>query len=257
LISPSVDRLAVSVNDYIWLRFWLLLATQIMIGWMMVDRSDAYRELAALIASRSGGDGTARLPAERELAVELGVSRSAVRHAIGVLQAQGRVSREVGRGTFLLSGDVSGVGGGVLGVGDFSPADVMLVRRMFEPQVMPLVVAWATARDFAEMDRCLDGGDHAPGFEEFEHWDAALHRSIVAASRSPLLVRLYSQVELARRGRVWGDMKRRSASPGHRAEYQHDHLAIVAALKSRDADAAVAAMRAHLARVSSHLLGAE
>jgi GntR family transcriptional regulator, uxu operon transcriptional repressor len=219
----------------------------------MVDRSDAYQELAALIVSRSGGDGAAaRLPAERDLAVELGVSRSAVRHAMGVLEAQGRISREVGRGTFLRPG---GPGGG--GHDDFSPADVMLVRRMFEPQVMPLVVAWATARDFAEMDHCLDGGDRAPGFEEFEQWDAALHRTIVAASRSPLLVRLYSQVELARRGRVWGDMKRRSASPEHRAEYHRDHLEIVAALKSRDADTAMAAMRAHLARVASHLLGAE
>jgi GntR family transcriptional regulator, uxu operon transcriptional repressor len=226
----------------------------------MVDRSEAYQELAALIVSRSGGDGiAARLPAERELAAELGVSRSAVRQAMGVLEAQGRISREVGRGTFLRSGDASGRADGAVGGGqdDFSPADVMLVRRMFEPQVMPLVVAWATARDFAEMDRCLDGGDHAPGFEEFEQWDAALHRTIVAASRSPLLVRLYSQVELARRGRVWGDMKRRSASPEHRAEYQRDHAEIVTALKSRDAETAVAAMRAHLARVSSHLLGAE
>jgi GntR family uxuAB operon transcriptional repressor len=219
----------------------------------MVDRSAEYQELAALIVSQSGGDGTAaRLPAERELAAGLGVSRSAVRHAMAVLEEQGRISREVGRGTFLHPGDARDGGHD-----DFSPADVMLVRRMFEPQVMPLVVAWATARDFAEMDHCLDGGDRAPGFEEFEHWDAALHRSIVAASRSPLLVRLYSQVELARRGRVWGDMKRRSASPERRAEYQRDHMEIVAALKSRDADAAVAAMRAHLARVSSHLLGAE
>jgi DNA-binding FadR family transcriptional regulator len=239
-----------------------------MIGWLMVERSDGYEELAALIASRSRGDGAgaARLPAEREIAVELGVSRSAVRRAMGVLQAQGRITREVGRGTFLLPGDGlgdpgastgAGADGGDAGHDEFSPADVMLVRRMFEPQVMPLVVAWATARDFAEMDRCLDGGAHAPGFEEFEHWDAALHRSIVAASRSPLLVRLYAQVELARRGRVWGDMKRRSASPERRAQYQRDHAEIVAALRSRDADAAVAAMRAHLARVSAHLLGGE
>jgi DNA-binding FadR family transcriptional regulator len=233
---------------------------QVMIGWIMVDRSEAYQELAALIVSRSGGDGTAaRLPAERELAAELGVSRSAVRHAMGVLEARGRITREVGRGTFLRSGGARDDDGDAVGGGhdDFSPADVMLVRRMFEPQVMPLVVAWATARDFVEMDRCLDGGDRAPGFEEFEQWDAALHRTIVAASRSPLLVRLYSQVELARRGRVWGDMKRRSASPEHRAEYQRDHTEIVAALKSRDAEAAVTAMRAHLARVSSHLLGVE
>src|ERR1700676_5294070 len=118
----------------------------------MVDRRGEYQELAALIVSQPGGDGpAARLPAERELAAGLGVSRSAVRHAMAVLEEQGRISREVGRGTFLRPG------GARVGGHDFSPADVMLVRRMFEPQVMPLVVAWATARDFAEMDRCLDG----------------------------------------------------------------------------------------------------
>jgi GntR family transcriptional regulator, uxu operon transcriptional repressor len=236
------------------------LVTKIVIGWLMVDRIDTYRELAALILSRSSRDGTAsRLPPERELAVELGVSRSAVRRAMAVLQAEGRVSREVGRGTFLHADIAAAASGGDGGVrhADYAPADVMLVRRMFEPQVMPLVVAWATARDFAEMEQCLDGGDHASRFEDFETWDAALHRTIVAASHSPLLVRLYSQVEQARRSRVWGDMKRRSSSPERRAAYQRDHQEIVAALKARDADGAVAAMRAHLARVSSHLLGAE
>src|SRR5579859_5613939 len=62
------------------------------------------RALAALILAESERDGAAhgvRLPTERRLAVDLGVSRSAVRHALAVLQAEGRVSREVGRGTFL------------------------------------------------------------------------------------------------------------------------------------------------------------
>src|SRR6266700_3285437 len=62
------------------------------------------RELAALILAESerngAGHGT-RLPTERQLAVDLGVSRSAIRHAMAELQAKGRVSREVGRGTFL------------------------------------------------------------------------------------------------------------------------------------------------------------
>jgi GntR family transcriptional regulator, uxu operon transcriptional repressor len=177
---------------------------------------------------------------------------------MAVLQAEGRVSREVGRGTFLHADTAAaGSGRGNGGHADFAPADVMLVRRMFEPQVMPLVVAWATARDFAEIERCLDGGNHASGYEDFETWDAALHRTIVAASHSPLLVRLYAQVEQARRGRVWGDLKRRSTSAERRAEYQRDHQEIVAALRVRDADGAVAAMRIHLARVSSYLLGAE
>jgi GntR family uxuAB operon transcriptional repressor len=254
------------------------------------------RALAALILSESqrGGAGHgARLPTERQLATELGVSRSAIRHAMAVLQAEGHVSREVGRGTFLrraaeapdwgpgangatstseatstggvktAGGENAGPGGGLpgpdvsSGSDDYSPADVIMVRRLFEPTAMSLVVAWATARDFVEMDRCLLGGERAADHDEFEVWDAALHRSIIAATRSPLLIRLYAEVERARHGRMWGDLKRRSASAARRDEYRRDHEEIVAALKTRDSDLATAAMRNHLARVSRHLLGTE
>ena len=264
------------------------------------------RALAALILAESerggAGHGT-RLPTERQLAADLGVSRAAIRHAMAVLQAEGHVSREVGRGTFLRrrgpdvpgpepaagkaaadetsaadapaadgeipapdqpAGPPAGPGpaaselpapGGLPGAADYAPADVMAVRRLFEPTAMSLVVAWATARDFAEMDRCLRGGERAADHDEFEVWDAALHRSIIAATRSPLLIRLYSEVERARHGRMWGDLKRRNASAARRDEYRRDHEEIVAALRLRDADGATAAMRTHLARVSRHLLG--
>jgi DNA-binding FadR family transcriptional regulator len=129
----------------------------------------------------------------------------------------------------------------------------MMVRRLIEPPAMPLAVAWATAADFDEMDRCLAGGDRAASYAEFESWDLALHRSIVASAHSPLLSALYSAVEFARHGHIWGDLKRRSASAERRRLYQADHHRIVAALKARDPAAAVKAMRAHLARVSDHL----
>src|SRR5579863_9759241 len=62
------------------------------------------RALAAMILAVSqrgdAGRGT-RLPTERQLATDLGVSRAAIRHAMAMLQAEGHVSREVGRGTFL------------------------------------------------------------------------------------------------------------------------------------------------------------
>jgi len=222
--------------------------------------ADGPRELAALILAQTArsartepaqaGDPR-RLPTERQLATDLGVSRSAVRHAMAVLQAEGRISREVGRGTFLRTGN----GTPDDSPADYSPADVMLVRRMFEPHAMSLVVAWATDRDFAEMDRCLHGGDAAAEHDEFEVWDGALHRAIIAATHSPLLVRLYTEVERARHGKVWGDLKRRSASAARREEYKRDHTDIVTALRQRDADRASAAMRTHLARVSRHLLG--
>ncbi len=238
------------------------------------NSAEERRALAALILAESERDGAghgARLPTERQLAVDLGVSRSAIRHAMAVLQAEGRVSREVGRGTFLRGlGPEAAAGDGPDPAADpdpveaepdagssedYAPADVMAVRRLFEPTAMSLVVAWATARDFAEMDRCLRGGERAADHDEFEVWDAALHRSIIAATRSPLLIRLYSEVERARHGRRWGDLKRRSASAARRDEYRRDHEEIVTALRSRDADRATMAMRTHLARVSRHLLG--
>jgi DNA-binding FadR family transcriptional regulator len=130
---------------------------------------------------------------------------------------------------------------------------VMAIRRMLEPSAMRLVVAWATAADFGEMDRCLAGGEQADGYDEFELWDLALHRCIMAASHSALLARLYSVIEGARHGQTWGDLKRRSASRERQRRYQADHRELVAALRARDADRAVEAMRTHLARVAGHL----
>ena len=238
--------------------------------------------LAELILSgaRQAGQGPgSRLPTERQLAADLGVTRSSVRHALAMLEAQGRISREVGRGTFLRDAPQDGAdvpvvaspavfnppalaglvpaaqapGAGHAPGADFAPADVMTVRRLLEPPAMSLVVAWATAADLEEMDRCLVGGDRAASYEEFETWDLALHRCIMAASHSPLLAALYQAIEAARHGQVWGDLKRRSASPEHREQYQGDHRAIVGALRARDSARAVEVMRLHLARVSDHL----
>lgn len=232
------------------------------------ERSHAERaqRLAELIIARSGDPALpagGRLPTERQLSIDLGVTRSAVRHALATLEAQGRISREVGRGTFLRAAqpafgprraDEARPGWTMAApAADFAPADVMTIRRLLEPPAMSLVVAWATAADLQEMQRCLAGGDSAATFEEFEGWDLALHRCIMAASHSPLLVALYRAIEDARHGQVWGDLKRRSASAERRGQYQDDHRAIVDALRARDSGRAVEAMRAHLARVQEHL----
>lgn len=240
-------------------------------GTMHAERGLRLAELILSGARQAGHGPGSRLPTERQLAADLGVTRSSVRHALAMLEAQGRISREVGRGTFLrdapqtgrdavLAADSpAGLGPGPVPAGsqapgaDFAPADVMTVRRLLEPPAMSLVVAWATAADLDEMDRCLAGGDRAASYEEFESWDLALHRCIMAASRSPLLAALYQAIETARHGQVWGDLKRRSASPEHREQYQGDHRAIVGALHARDSAQAVEAMRLHLARVSDHL----
>lgn len=217
-------------------------------------------ELARRIIERCDQPGYApggRLPTERGLAEEFGVTRAMVRNALSLLEARGRISREVGRGTFLRPADrqarAHGPGDGPR-IGEFSPADVMVARRLIEPQVLPVVVAWATRRDFDELQRCLDGGATAENAAEFEAWDFALHHAIVVASRNPLLLAMYAVIERARKGEIWGNLKRRNDSRGRRSAYQSDHVELVEALRARETDHAVRVMEAHLARVEANLL---
>jgi DNA-binding FadR family transcriptional regulator len=226
-------------------------------------RPPAYRDsLSELILERYASafdrpDG--RLPTERQLATDLHVTRTMVRHALAALEAEGRISREVGRGTFvrrartvqLRDGRASG------SRHDVAPAHVMAVRRMFEPQVLPLVIAWATSRDFDEMRRCVEGGGEAGSYDEFEVWDFALHHAIVVASGYPLLVAMYAEIERARKGHLWGDLKRLRDTAERRAVYQADHVALVDALQARDLPRATEMMELHLRRVETSLLGSE
>jgi DNA-binding FadR family transcriptional regulator len=132
----------------------------------------------------------------------------------------------------------------------------MAARRLIEPQVLPLVVAYATQRDFDELRRCVAGGGAVQSAQEFEAWDYALHHAIVAASRNQLLVSMYRMVERARDGEIWGNMKTRNDTRERRDSYQADHVEIVEALCARELDRATAAMVAHLARVEANLLTA-
>jgi GntR family transcriptional regulator, uxu operon transcriptional repressor len=173
-----------------------------------------------------------------------------------MLEAEGRISREVGRGTFLRPPGGGGLTGaqGARAVSGVSPADVMAARRLIEPQVLPLVVAWATTRDLEEMRRCVAGGAGADSYEEFEVWDFALHHAIVAASRNELLLTMYGVVETARRGEIWGNLKRRNDSRERRAVYQAEHSELVEALCARELEHAIRVMDGHLARVQANLL---
>lgn len=234
-------------------------------GTTVTSRAPAYRDaLAELILERCSEASTrpaGRLPTERQLASDLGVTRTMIRHALAVLEAEGRISREVGRGTFIRDGSPRRGGLAALradgAADDVGPAHVMAARKVIEPQVLPLVVAWATARDFDEMHRCIEGGAAARSYEEFEVWDFALHHALVAASRNQLLVTMYAQIEHARKGRLWGNLKRLGDTRERRDAYQSDHVLLVDALAARELPRAVELMEAHLDRVEANLLRVE
>ncbi len=152
------------------------------------------------LAARSSLRRGDRLPTERDLASELQLSRTTIRNAMALLEDEGMVSRQVGRGTFLRSDPQNGVisaspSARRLSIDiDVSPTDVMAARWLIEPAVIASVVENATINDFDEIERCLRGNEGAVDYDEVEMWDLALHRAIVRAAHNPLMAGMYSLV---------------------------------------------------------------
>lgn len=189
----------------------------------------------------------ARVPAERTLVAQLGSSRSTIRHVLSVLEAEGRIERHVGRGTFVSSG-IHGSHPTV------SPVDIIGARMALEPSMLSLAVSAATPADLSELRRCVEKGARAMNHEEFESWDCAFHRSLAMATHNAVILDLYAHIEQGRQHPTWGGLKRRAFTRELQDIYTEEHSRIVEALTERDAEAAQSAMRTHLLRVRDSLL---
>jgi len=213
------------------------------------------RSLRALVSAGTR-DGTltpgAKLPTERDLVERLSAPRSAVRRALEALERDGLVERHVGRGTFLTDAATSPVDGAPANT---SPAEIMQVRQLLEPQVATLAARVATQADLDHIAAALNGGGAAGDFEGFERWDATLHRAIATAAHNGLLMSMFDVMNTARSLPVWGNLKRRTSTPEVRACYHREHTEIVDALRDRDPEGAGSAMRRHLQHVADTLLG--
>jgi DNA-binding FadR family transcriptional regulator len=105
------------------------------------------------------------------------------------------------------------------------------------------------------MDDCNHRAEGATTLEEFERWDAALHEAIADAAHNSFIAGVFRLMNEVRSQSEWGMLKRRSATPERRLEYQQEHRALVAALRDRDAERARALCLAHLVHVRVNMLG--
>ena len=196
-----------------------------------------------------------KLPTERVLAERFRLSRNAVRDALQLLEEQGKIVRRIGSGTFV-AGRKPKLAGSAMPIGsDASPAEVMEVRLMLEPAVAAALVTRASGADLSYMETCLERAENARDWRDFEKWDAALHATMVRATRNQFLMDIFEKIDAARRQAEWGKLKQASLTERHRLEYQHEHRAIVDALKERDADLAHDLVAQHLLHVRRNLLG--
>jgi DNA-binding FadR family transcriptional regulator len=230
-------------------------------------------ELRSQIAS-GGWPAGRQVPPERALAEQFGLARNTLRRVLKLLEDEGLLERHVGRGTFVRSPS-DGKGNGSNGhnghgatmaangsmSGDLttklrgaSPADLMEVRIIIEPQMAALAASRATAEDMAQIEQALKHSIAAKGLAEFEHWDAQLHLSIFKAAKNAILLAWCEAINVVRNEPDWYRLKKRSVTPEVRNSYDRDHTEIVAALKERDPEAARKVLFKHLTRVRDSLL---
>lgn len=221
----------------------------------MTENLDPVARLRSYIADGGFTQGV-RLPPERHLTDELGMSRATLRKALGALERDGVIWRHVGKGTFVADGSPQAPSGAMVELGrQLTPFRMMRARMAIEPAIAREAAVNASGDTQMRMQRALDRSKAAVTWREYEIQDDIFHRTVAEASDNLLLLSLFDQLNGVRRAVAWGNVTRRSAlpSPDHSSFAEHD--AIAKAIACRDPVAAYEAMRAHLRSVSQRLFG--
>ena len=218
-----------------------------------IQSSRLYEQIVQQIEeSIRKGDLTegSQLPAERDLATQFGVSRTAVREAIKALQEKGLVDAFPGRGTFVTNGTSNSMRRSLDRIIKSDEPDgwgyLVEVREILEPEIAALAAQRAEDQDIATMQEAVNVMDQAGrDADAFIEADLDFHLALAEAAANPIVLSLIdSIVGLLREQRL-----RIFRIGGGPERGQHHHKRILDAIKRHDAPGARAAMQAHLRQV--------
>jgi GntR family transcriptional regulator, transcriptional repressor for pyruvate dehydrogenase complex len=214
--------------------------------------SEVARRLLDLFTSGSIAPGT-RLPPERQLALTLGVGRSAVREALAALEILGIVDVRPGSGTYL-RGSASELlpqtlRWGLL-IGERNTAELLELRSGLEIYVARLAAARADDAACDAIDRHLDRMRASVGeLAAFVRADRDFHDALARTAGNAALIDLLHVVRSLLQ--VYAD---RAVDDEHEARIAIDeHAAVSAAVRAGDEDAAASAMAVHMTTASSRI----
>lgn len=211
--------------------------------------------LQALIVERQLPGG-ARLPAERHLAAELGVSRPSLREAIRKLASEGILESRRGGGTYVCRTPADGFASGIVaplaqllrqapGYG----YDVLEARRALEGDTAWHAARRATDDDRARIRACGDAllrlrpGNDA---ERLAQADVDFHLAIAEASHNAVLTQLMRSLFALLRSNVATNRDRLFTMPGTFDPLAGQHREVMSAILAGDAERARQAMHRHL-----------
>ncbi len=191
-----------------------------------------------------------QLPAERELAQQFGVSRTAVREAVQALREKGLVEAYPGRGTFVTDGTSHAIRQSLDRIIKIAPPEgsayLAEVRGILEPEIAALAAMRADEQDLTVMREAIGVMDEA-GRDPDAYIEADLdfHLALAEAAANPLILSLIdSVVGLLREQRL-----RIFHVEGGPERGQYHHKRILEAVERHDPLGAREAMKAHLRQV--------
>ena len=191
-----------------------------------------------------------QLPAERDLAQQFGVSRTAVREAVKTLREKGLVEAYAGRGTFITNGSTNSIRNTLDRMIRDGPLEGTVhlaeMREILEPEIAFLAAKRADQETISAMQESISVMDAARRDPEaFIEGDLDFHLALAEAAGNPLILSLIdSIVGLLREQRM-----RTYYTEGGPERGQYHHKRILEAIEHRDPQGARDAMRAHLRQV--------
>lgn len=186
-----------------------------------------------------------KLPAERELAASLSVSRSSLREAMQELESKRLVERRPGRGTVVTETTNRVKTLMNLSTTQVERENAAEVRLLIEPAIAALAAERATQANIVQMSAVLDMSDPSLSIERSLELDVEFHALLSHAAQNPLLTALLTMVT------DWTlDLRRNShTSKKSRRESIAGHRRVFEAVADGDAERAKAAMESHLDQV--------
>jgi DNA-binding FadR family transcriptional regulator len=209
-----------------------------------------YRQIAdqirALVEAGEFAAGV-RLPPERDLALQLGVSRPSVREALIALEIEGLVEVRMGSGIYALPPHAAPGGDGAAGVTGEGPLEIIRARQSIESG---LAAQAALAMDRRQIDGLRDSlaqmRREAASGQVPTGGDRMLHLAIAEASDNSVLLRIVTELFDERGSPLFAQLSNYFESPGSWRVAIAEHEAVVDAIAAGDAEAARQAMHRHL-----------
>ncbi|MFH8474331.1 FadR/GntR family transcriptional regulator [Streptomyces sp. NPDC018000] len=195
-----------------------------------------------------------RLPAERELAELLGISRVTLREALKVLHDQGLVESRRGRygGTFVLPRTGSpGEDELRRKVESVDIEDVLRFREVLEAGAAGLCASQGLTDEGADRLRAALAATHEAPLPHYRRRDTLFHLTLAELSGSASLTAQYASV----RATVNDLLDCIPLLVRNLEHSQHQHASLVEAILDGDAEAARAVMREHCAGTAALLRG--